>query len=281
MKKIYTLAILLMYLVSFGQLTENFDASTSIPTGWAVYKGTDGNGAAYDWIITTPPANVGPTTENAKGRYFSAPNCAFVRFEAGTLNEDWLVTKLVNLSNYTSSSLTFYAGQQYASAYGTQYKVKVSTTSQTNIASFVDVASYAEADFTGSGNSPDSNLTAQKTVNLSAYNGQQIYIAFVMIQDDGDNWSLDDVAVTGTLGTTSFDGATKTIVFPNPTQGIINIESNKEIEKSTVYDILGKEILSFGHSISELNISSLNSGVYVLKILTAEGSILSHRIVKK
>ena len=40
--------------------------------------------------------------------------------------------------------------------------------------------------------------TAMKTVSLSAYSGQQIYIAFVMVQNDGDNWFLDTVGVTGT-----------------------------------------------------------------------------------
>lgn len=279
MKKIYTLIFVACNFFTYAQLSENFDASTTIPVGWAVFRGANGNGTNFDWIVTTPPANVGPSTENAKGRYFSPPNCAFARFEAGSLNEDWLVTPVINLTNYTAASLTFYAGQQYAAAYGTIYLVKVSTTSQTDIDSFVDIATYTEADFTGAGNSPTSNLTAQKTVSLGDYSGEQIYIAFVMIQNDGDNWSLDDVVVSGTLGTTTFDGSTKISIFPNPTDGIININSNKSFEKSILFDVLGKEVKSFGNEMS-LDISGLNSGVYILKIFTTEGTLSSHRIIK-
>ncbi len=279
MKKIYFFLSLFSSVFTFGQLSENFDASATMPAGWAVFRGADGNGPTYDWMVTVPPANVGPGTENAKGRYFSAPNCAFVRYEAGTLNEDWLVTPMINLTNYTAAALTFYAGQQYSAAYGTVYKVKVSTTSQTDIASFSDLATYGEADFAGNGNSPTNNLTDQKSISLAAYSGQQIYIAFVMIQNDGDNWSIDNVAVTGTLGTTTFDGDTKTTVFPNPTAGLLSLNSNKDIEKSMLYDVLGKEVKTFGNQ-TELNISDLNAGVYILKIVTTEGTVSSHRIVK-
>lgn len=269
-----------MFSLTFGQLAENFDASTSLPVGWAAYVGLDGNGTTYDWIVTTPPANIGPAAENAKGRYFSAPNCAFVRFEAGTINEDWLVTPLVNLTNYTAASLTFYAGQQYSSEYFTAYIVKVSTTSQTDHSSFVDVATYSESDLTGGGNSPTSNLTAQKTVSLAAYNGQQIYIAFVMIQDDGDNWSLDDVVVSGTLGTTTFDGETKISVFPNPTEDILNINVSSTLQKSVLFDLLGKEVKSFGNA-SKLDISGLEPSVYLLKITTIDGLVSTHRVIKR
>ena len=279
MKKIYFLLTLLIATSSFGQLTENFDASTTMPTGWAVFRGADGNGAGFDWVVTAPPENVGPTTNNAKGRYFSAPNCAFVRFEAGSLNEDWLVTPVVNLTNYTAASLTFYAGQQYSAAYGTEYIVKVSTSSQTDISTFVDLASYGEADLAGFGNSPASNLTDQKTISLAAYSGQQIYLAFVMVQDDGDNWSLDNVAVTGTLGTSTFDNENKINVFPNPTKGLLTLTTNKSFEKSVLFDMLGKEIKTFGSN-TELDITTVASGIYTLRITTTDGMISTHRIVK-
>lgn len=220
-------------------------------------------------IAIAPPENIG--TGNAKGRCFSPPNSAFVRFEAGTLNEDWLVTPVVDLTNYSGTSLTFYAGQAYTDPYQTVYKVKVSTSSQTNIASFVDLQTYGEVDFTGSGNSPLVNLTAQKIISLASYSGQQIYIAFVMIQDDGDNWSLDNVAVTGTLGTTTFDGANKISVFPNPTGGLLSINSSTAFDKSSLFDLLGKQVKSFGTK-TDLDISDLNTGVYLLKITSADGS---------
>ena len=277
MNKIYTFLLYFVFSISFGQFSENFDTSTELPLGWEVFIGSNGNGITYDWIVTVPPENIG--TGTASGRYFSAPNCAFVRYEAGSLNEDWLVTPAIDLTNYTNSSLTFYAGQQYASLYNTVYKVKVSTTSQTASSSFVDIGTYGEADFTGFGSSPLNNLTAQKTISLAAYGGQQIYIAFVMIQNDGDNWSLDDVAVTGTLGTTTFENNTTITVFPNPTKDILTINSEKSLQKSVLYDVFGKLVKTFENS-KIIDIANVSTGVYILKITTTDGIVFSHRVMK-
>lgn len=277
MNKIYTFLLYFVFSISFGQFSENFDTSTELPLGWEVFIGSNGNGITYNWIVTVPPENIG--TGTASGRYFSAPNCAFVRYQAGSLNEDWLVTPAVDLTNYTNSSLTFYAGQQYTDPYNTIYKVKVSTTSQTDSSSFVDIGTYGEADFTGFGSSPLSNLTAQKTISLAAYGGQQIYIAFVMIQNDGDNWSLDDVAITGTLGTTTFDNNTTITVFPNPTKDILTINSEKYLQKSVLYDVFGKLVKTFENS-KIIDIADVSTGVYILKITTTEGIVSSHRVVK-
>ena len=40
----------------------------------------------------------------------------------------------------------------------------------------------------------------QNTVDLSAYLGQQIYVAFVMTQNNGDDWYLDDIQFSRVQG---------------------------------------------------------------------------------
>ncbi|OAB78149.1 T9SS type A sorting domain-containing protein [Cochleicola gelatinilyticus] len=70
-------------------------------------------------------------------------------------------------------------------------------------------------------------------------------------------------------------------VFPNPTTGIlkINIPSGIEIENSVMYDVLGKVIpATFVNG--ELNISSLQQGVYILKINTNSG-VYTQQIIKE
>jgi hypothetical protein len=262
MKKIYIITAFLMVSFSYGQLSENFDASTNLPAGWTAFRGTNGLGTARDWKISSE-------------HNFSAPNAATVIFEdvTGGLAEDWLVTPLIDLTNRTASSLSFYGGQHYAADYGSVYKVKVSTISQTNHASFTDVATYGEADFSTAA------ITSFKTIDLSAYNGQQIYIAFVMIQDDGDNWYIDNVNVTGTLGTADFNGNFKASLYPNPTNGILNVDTDEAIEKIEVFGILGN-LLNTEINTKTVDLTGFPNGFYLVKIKTVAGNVVIKKVMK-
>lgn len=264
MKKIYAFIFCITAITSYGQLSENFDADINVPAGWAAFRGTNGlgSGSGRDWKVSTE-------------HNFSAPNTAVIIFEnvTGGLAEDWLVTPLVNLTNLTASSLSFYGGQHYSEDWGSVYKVKVSTTSQTNHASFTDVATYTESDFA------IGSVTSLKTIDLSAYNGQQIYIAFVMIQDDGDNWYVDNVNVTGTLGVDEFQNNLDLSIYPNPTANSVNVETSESIEKIEVYDILGK-IVKMQNKGVNVDLSDLSEGLYALKVTTIDGKIATKKIVK-
>ncbi|MBO6606208.1 MAG: aryl-sulfate sulfotransferase [Psychroserpens sp.] len=68
-------------------------------------------------------------------------------------------------------------------------------------------------------------------------------------------------------------------IYPNPTSGIIQIESELAIDGVNVYSMLGQKVLS-NTSTSVLDLSSLQSGVYILNIISGERQI-SKRIVKQ
>ncbi|NND61599.1 MAG: choice-of-anchor B family protein [Flavobacteriaceae bacterium] len=77
------------------------------------------------------------------------------------------------------------------------------------------------------------------------------------------------IAKVASLGTDDFANS-KFAMYPNPTENIVTISSESEtISKIDIYNILGQNILSrtFGSNLSEtLNISELNSGVYLVTI---------------
>ena len=180
MKKItMVLAFLLAFVTEgYAQFPEDFEGATFPPAGWASFGGANGAGAAVNWA--------------QDDLYAASPiYSAFISYDAadaGTTKEDWLVTPAVTISA-GAPALTFQQRQQYTVAYNSVYTVRVSTTSQTDIATFTTVSSETEATM-------PLGAFGAKMVDLSAYVGQTVYIAFVMANDDGDNWFIDDVAFT-------------------------------------------------------------------------------------
>ena len=72
-------------------------------------------------------------------------------------------------------------------------------------------------------------------------------------------------------------------IYPNPVKDRLYIETESEIEEVIVYDIYGRHQVTETPSHQEMisiNISNLNSGVYFIKINTAEGNIVK-RFVKE
>jgi len=57
-------------------------------------------------------------------------------------------------------------------------------------------------------------------------------------------------------------------IFPNPSNGKLNIESNKSIESVAVYDILGKAIATYqlNNTKNVIDLSRFENGLYILKI---------------
>ena len=156
-------------------LSEGFEGAAFPPAGWTSFIGTNGLGTTNNWIQATVPYT---------GDYAAANQYENV---VGGIAEDWLVTSQIDLSTSSNTELLFYTTQSWTTNYGSTYEVKVSTNSQTTHADFVTVATYNETNF--------GTTYELKNVDLSAYDGMMVYIAFVHYNDDGDNWIIDDVEV--------------------------------------------------------------------------------------
>ncbi len=96
----------------------------------------------------------------------------------------------------------------------------------------------------------------------------------------GTSWA--DVTPTGGTASVRENDIPGFNMYPNPvTNGRLTINTfsnaNKEIQ---IFDILGKRILSANLKGRELNVSKLNSGIYILKILE-EGKTATRKLVIK
>jgi len=203
MKKI-TLLFLVVFTYStnlFAQFPETFD--TQLPATWATFIGTNGEGIVENWEHSTNGFMI-LTWEDV-------PNLA----------EDWLVTPQVAITS-TNSLLAFDQTDLNAGDFGSVLTVRISVgSSQTTHGDFVIVDTQNEIDVTNG----TAAVFSKHTVDLSAYEGQSIYIAFVWAQDDGDAVVIDNVdlenqnaaAPDPVTTPTPIDGASN--VFVDPTDG--------------------------------------------------------------
>ncbi len=65
-------------------------------------------------------------------------------------------------------------------------------------------------------------------------------------------------------------------IYPNPTNGIINIKTQEQVKKITISDITGKVILKTTKT--KIDFSKQKRGIYFLQIETNEG-ILTEKII--
>lgn len=83
---------------------------------------------------------------------------------------------------------------------------------------------------------------------------------------------LDSISLTTNLSTIS-NLISNINIYPNPTENFLNISNpnNVEIKNISVVDINGRIVKNQSDSLSQINVSDLNSGVYFVTIEAAEG----------
>lgn len=98
----------------------------------------------------------------------------------------------------------------------------------------------------------------------------------ITITMDGNKTATANFSSTANVS--DFDKESITI-YPNPTQDIINIKSsNLDIDKIEIYNLLGKKILV--KSNTSINISTLPTGIYFVKITSTNNTLITKKIIK-
>lgn len=183
MKHLYLLllAVALLPFAANAQFSEDFEGTTgSLPTGWEIYN-EDGLMPHSDvnqvttafqtdaWVILTYQGNKVATSTS----YYNPPG----------QSDDWMVTPQITIP--ATNPFLIYEVAAYNPNYADDYEVLISTTGNTP-ADFSTVI-YSEAD-------PAADFTPI-AVNLSAYAGQQVYIAFRNVATDDWFLFVDNVEV--------------------------------------------------------------------------------------
>ncbi|MCO6174533.1 fibronectin type III domain-containing protein [Flavobacterium sp. NRK F10] len=185
MKKLLLFFMSLSFLFSSGQvLFEGFEGTSTPAAGdWSLGSGTwkifdNGIGLAQTWQPTTSAVYAG-----SRAAFLNKENVT-----DGTTALDWLVTPQVAVP--ADGQLRFFTRKTQAANYGSIYTIRVSTATQTTATDFTIVQTWTESDLVA-----NFSVYEQKVVDLAAYIGQNVYIAFVMETDNGDRWLVDNVYV--------------------------------------------------------------------------------------
>ena len=193
---------------------EDFQETTFPPAGWARFlTGVGGDPDGSLWTRVRPPGSDNSFAESPSnpGSYTS-----------------YLATPRLS-PTAGNSTILFKMGQNSTFDYGSTYAVVVSTTSQTDFRAYTAVATWTETTPCPGGTGvPPIRIPAERNcaVDLSAYNGQDIFVAFRHFNNGfGDSFFLDDVlgqALELSPGTSvTFDPAGTCSTTPTRTQDFV------------------------------------------------------------
>jgi len=71
-------------------------------------------------------------------------------------------------------------------------------------------------------------------------------------------------------------------VYPNPTTGIINVETTEQLSAYTIYDATGRVVRErMFDSSNQINLENTSNGVYFIRIVTVEGNAGTVKVVKR
>ncbi len=111
----------------------------------------------------------------------------------------------------------------------------------------------------------DPNNHPYNPIDLSGWN-----------KDQTAQWSTDCNAA-GIKNEASYNDVT---IYPNPLSDLVMIDNISDIHKIEVIDINGKTVKSFKAQ-KELNLSELNSGIYVVRLRYNDNSVKLFKLIKK
>ncbi|RLD26076.1 MAG: hypothetical protein DRI70_06155 [Bacteroidetes bacterium] len=187
------------------------------------------------------------------------------------LNDDYIITPQISLVGATGSNISFWA-KSLTDAFGLErFEVLLSTTGT------------SAGDFTVnlSGGELQAPLAyTEYSYDISAYDGQQVYIAVHYMAQDSFVFLMDDFLVEATtLGVEDNNLGALTYVANSET---LTLRNNLPLDGVTLYNVLGQEVASqrLSETTEVVNISALTSGVYIVNV-AADGQSRIIRIVKR
>ncbi|WP_225036874.1 T9SS-dependent choice-of-anchor J family protein [Winogradskyella sp. SM1960] len=274
MKKILLL-LFLVPLVSLGQnlFSEDFEEIENLTSeGWTLYNDTNTPQPTYASIITDAWNIVDWVDEDGN---FAVSTTSWFTVPASA--DRWLVTPSIEIPEGSNATLSFKIRSHDEVPYADGYTLKISTGTASKADLSTDLITVDAAV-----NDVLANITAT-TIDLSAYNGETIFLAWVNTDSDRNLLSLDDISIDVSLSVEDFSEVA-TAIYPNPAKESITLASDNSIKSVEVFNNLGQVVLQKNSDFSNTNkfdISNLTSGVYIMTINSTDGASQTKKFIKE
>lgn len=222
--------------------TEGFEGDDLATLGWTTI---DQDGDGNNWFVTTASdPNTG--TKCASSASYVSPSAL--------TPHNWMISPEVDLTSATGTlTLEWFAAAQDQSWTAEKYKVLLSTTN-TDAASFTE--ELFEETLTATG--VDGNKYFQRSVDISSFASNTVYVAFVHY-DCTDNFrvNIDDVSI---FQNTTIDAALTDITAPN---------HDSDCALTAAEDVTITIVNNGGEAISNFDVSyTIDGGTAVTETIT-------------
>ena len=104
----------------------------------------------------------------------------------------------------------------------------------------------------------------------------QAYYVFVL-----NSGAVTDIVIDGTNLGTADNSIAGFSYYPNPTTGVLNLESVDNIERVSIYNLLGQRVIDsrVDATTSQMDVSALSTGTYLMKV-TVNGQTGTYKVLK-
>lgn len=99
-----------------------------------------------------------------------------------------------------------------------------------------------------------------------------------------DDIVVNNIATPEVLGVQKNTLSVKIAMYPNPTKGVLNIESSEELSSATIYSFEGRKVMTinkFESNNTNINASSLSNGVYLIDFTAKSGASQTQKFIKE
>jgi hypothetical protein len=99
-----------------------------------------------------------------------------------------------------------------------------------------------------------------------------------------DDIIVNNISTPEVLGVPKNAMSAKIKMYPNPTTGVLNIQTTEELSSATIYSLEGHKVLNvnkFESSDATINVSNLSNGVYFIKLSTKSGASQTQKFIKE
>lgn len=83
-----------------------------------------------------------------------------------------------------------------------------------------------------------------------------------------------------TLSASEFQSENESMIYPNPSQEVINVKVKDQYQSLSINDISGKQLFQTNEKIESLSMANYQKGIYFLTIQFENGKTETHKIIK-